>query len=160
MKDIINDFFNIISFSNEYNVINKKSFFIHVRLGDYFHDSNILNNVGLLENNYYERAYNNFKNMDYENIYIMSDEIEKVKGILSFLKDDKNIIYIYDEMETIYTMMMCEYGGICSNSTFSWWGAYLNKNFNDSFDKKFIFPNKWINKEIDCDIYFCDSIII
>ena len=56
-------------------------------------------------------------------------------------------------------MTQCQYGGICENSTFSWWGVYLN----DSPDKVMIFPDAWIN---DCNyqreiqIYSTNSIVV
>jgi hypothetical protein len=36
-------------------------------------------------------------------------------------------------------MASCTEGGICANSTFSWWGAYLNPK------RTLILPNKWFN---------------
>jgi len=159
VEDIMSDFFDIISFSKPTSTI-KSSFFIHVRLGDYMLATNLINNVGLLENNYYSRAYEYFKTMNYTTIYVISDEMDKAIDILKFLPIDKNIIPIYDEINSFNIMMSCELGGICSNSTFSWWGAYLNKYFNNFTAKQFIFPKKWDNRMETNDIYFSGSTII
>jgi hypothetical protein len=47
-------------------------------------------------------------------------------------------------------MSLCEKGGICPNSSYSWWGGWLNKNE----EKIVIFPNKWFNNDWVCDIGF------
>ena len=65
-----------------------------------------------------------------------------------------------NELDSLLLMASCEYGGICANSSFSWFGAYLNKTFNICNSKKFIFPKKWTNTQMPCDIYFDGSIVI
>jgi hypothetical protein len=40
------------------------------------------------------------------------------------------------EIESMYLMSQCK-GGICANSTFSWWGGFLNKH------RKITLPSKW-----------------
>lgn len=44
----------------------------------------------------------------------------------------------------LYIMRQCKLGCICANSTFSWWGAYLNQ----SITKKIYMPSKWINMDL------------
>jgi hypothetical protein len=38
-------------------------------------------------------------------------------------------------------MSKCKKGGICANSSFSWWGSWLNKNES----KKVFMPSEWVN---------------
>ena len=43
------------------------------------------------------------------------------------------------ETFALWLMSMCKLGGICSNSTFSWWGGWLNANP----EKRVYFPAEW-----------------
>jgi len=43
------------------------------------------------------------------------------------------------ETLALWLMSMCKLGGICSNSTFSWWGGWLNENA----EKRVYFPAEW-----------------
>ena len=48
------------------------------------------------------------------------------------------------EIFDFYFMTLLD-GIITSNSTFSWWSAYLNKNKN----KKIVAPKKWFEKKLN-----------
>ena len=67
---------------------------------------------------------------------IFSDDITWCKK--NFIGD--SFIFIENEVDFIdmYLMSMC-INNIIANSTFSWWGAWLNKNKN----KKIISPINW-----------------
>ena len=53
-------------------------------------------------------------------------------------------------------MSFCEKGGICANSSFSWWASYINAN-----SKKVVtFPSKWLNNSWENDIYYENSTVI
>jgi hypothetical protein len=123
------------------NIINSfpketEKVFIHIRRGDYVNLMFLGQKGIVLPKSYYLKAIREL-NKDLKNpIYI-------------FLSDDP--AYVSDCFENIEPkyisnnsigvdlalMSLCEYG-ICSNSTFSWWGAYLMKN-----RKKVIFPKYW-----------------
>jgi hypothetical protein len=83
-------------------------------------------------------------NSKYLNIpfFLFSDDISWTKENLKI----KNTFYIDIKTiphEDMYLMSLCK-NNITANSSFSWWGAWLNKNDN----KTVLAPKKWfVNKE-------------
>lgn len=113
---------------------------IHVRRGDYFNSKN-KKVFGICNVDYYHNALNIIKSRYGEaNVFMFSDDIEWVKNNISV---SENTIYIENDEEInpfwyIYIMSKCNHN-IISNSTFSWWGAYLNK-----YSKKIVIcPQRW-----------------
>ena len=105
---------------------------IHVRRGDYLKLSDI-HPPQTVE--YYKNAVDIIgKNHKF---FIFSDDIVWCEQNLSFISDGvfcKN----NKDFEDLYLMSLCRHN-IIANSSFSWWGAWLNKNN----DKKIIAPKKW-----------------
>ena len=128
------------------------SYFIHVRRGDFAKES-----VWYLDlDSYYMRCLKLIElhhSVTYEYIlekqhfYIFSDDPNHVLERFSFLKN--KTIVVENELDTLWLMSRCKKGAICANSTFSWWGAYLNTNP----DKKVYMPDKWLNNDWPCDIW-------
>ncbi len=111
---------------------NKETCSIHVRRGDYVNLKNIY--TELLLENYYNEAISLFhKDITF---LIFSDDIqwckENIKG--------KNIIFVEGQKDIYDLILMskCTHN-IIANSSFSWWGAWLNENI----DKKIIAPESW-----------------
>jgi hypothetical protein len=110
----------------------KNSCSINVRRGDYLKLSNYHYNQTL---DYYKKAVSMLdENLKY---FIISDDIKWCKDNFIFLN---NVIFVEDnkDYQDLYLVSKCEHN-IITNSTFGWWGAWLNKNPN----KKVICPNKW-----------------
>jgi hypothetical protein len=129
------------------------SYFIHIRRGDYL--QNDLHNINL--NKYYEKAIEYINKLNSNAIfYVFSDDIEYCNQIAYLKTPNINIINGLDEIDSLYLMSMCYQGGIGSNSSFSWWGGYLNENIN----KLVIYPNKWFNSYWDVDIGWKNSYIM
>jgi hypothetical protein len=133
------------------------SYFIHVRRGDY------VNNIPYMIDYtaYFTCAINYIIKYDSSaRFYIFSDDIDFCRTYPA-LEGARNagatMVILEDVIDTIYLMSLCRKGGICSNSTFSWWGNYLNVYP----DKLSIFPSKWMSGEdISCGIYPENAIII
>lgn len=145
---------NIFSFSEESNskVIeflskldkDKPNTSIHIRRGDYLKFPSI---HPILDLSYYKEAIKHFNN---SNFIIVSDDISWCK---ENFKDD-NIFYspFTNEIDDLNLLKNCN-NNIIANSTFSWWGAFLNKNEN----KKVISPKIWFGK--DGPVYGEDIVI-
>jgi hypothetical protein len=110
----------------------KQTVSLHVRRTDYLNLSHYHYNQDI---EYYNKAFNYLNNKNI-NVLIFSDDIEWCKNNLKF----KNTYYIEGEEDKtdLYMMSLCTHN-IIANSTFSWWGAWLNNNYN----KIVIAPDKW-----------------
>ena len=132
----------------------KESIFIHVRRGDWLGS---LSEIDL--NQYYITSINFIKSKHLiSNVYILSNDIKFCLDNKLFQEYFNSVQYLnLNEVESIALMKSCKYGGICSNSTFSWWGSYLNK-----YDEKIIiFPGRWSKpNNVPNDIVFEGSYIV
>ena len=119
---------------------------IHVRRGDYLNhasqDGYLVNNV-LQPSHYFQQAINTIGHVD--RYLIFSDDIEWCKTSFSL----KNLVFIENEKDyiEIFLQSKCTHN-IISNSSFSWWGAYLNQNPT----KRIIAPKKWFKDDMKNDI--------
>jgi hypothetical protein len=126
---------NVIKFISSIEFNYEKSLVsVHIRRGDYLKFPHIHTPCGL---DYYKKA-----------LFIMKEKIGDFKPV--FISDDKDwckevfkdldclISPFNDEIEDLILMINCKHN-IIANSSFSWWGAYLNQNPN----KIVIGPKKW-----------------
>lgn len=127
-------------------------YFIHIRRTDYLMH---INTHFICNDDYFMKAISYIKKLDPSSVfYVFSDDIEYCKK-QEYLKNEIFIENI-DECTSLKIMKNCKKGGICSNSSFSWWGAYLN----DNKDKIIIQPKKWLKYDFECDIYINNSILL
>jgi len=113
--------------------------FLHVRRGDYLNIQHI-HYVQSLE--YFQQAV---EKISARRILVFSDDIEWVES-QDFFRNDRFILCRgLNELETLSLMSLCTEGAICSNSTFSWWGAFLGAH---GLRNPVIVPKKWINSSL------------
>jgi hypothetical protein len=111
---------------------------LHLRLGDYRNE-----NFGILDTKYFRANVENLlkDNVNIKSIWLFSDEaaeaLEKL-GPISNLPIRKIGGSGQNPCEILEAMTFGS-GYIISNSTFSWWGAYLRKKS----EAKVIAPNPW-----------------
>jgi hypothetical protein len=117
--------------------LDKNIISLHIRRTDYV-TSNGYHPVQSIE--YYESAINLIGDYDY--IFVFSDDIQWCKDNLKF----DNMIFMtgFDDVEDLWLMSLCK-NNIIANSSFSWWGAWLNNNT----DKKVIAPIKWFGHNVN-----------
>jgi len=128
--------------------------FIHVRKGDYV--GNVVHEINLF-GEYLPRAMTLMRALHPGLAFLVfSDDIPFCKELAVLKTEDVLFYEETDEVIALVQMSKCLLGGICWNSSYSWWGAYLN----DNPDKTVIFPSRWFNNNWKIDIQFKTSIII
>lgn len=119
---------------------------VHIRRGDYVSVSRINKRYTALTKNYFQKAIEFIKlNRKVSKIIVFSNDIDWVKNNIDF---DINTLYIdksFDltDLEEQHLMSRCDHN-IISNSTFAWWGAYLNGNPH----KIVCAPDHWYSKHL------------
>jgi hypothetical protein len=154
---IDNDFISLLQWDtaiiNKYNELNNSAF-IHIRGGDYLNaDKNGLYNVDITQ--YYKNTLEKIKD-SVHHYYIFTNDKAYMESFDCF-NDIRVTIVNENELDSLYLMSQCKKGGIAANSSFSWWGLYLDKTRHHLY-----LPNKWYNSaELYTDgYYFKEATII
>lgn len=140
LKDFTFPINNSETFQNiKTQIKNMNATSLHIRRGDYL-NPNVSNILAPLPLEYYQRAINLVKDSTF---FVFSDDIKWCKENLK----GENFIFIerhqdLSDIDEIHLMSLCE-NNITANSSFSWWGAWLNKNE----DKIVTLPKKWFSSQ-------------
>lgn len=128
-------------------ILYNNSISIHIRRGDYVSDKNTNQFHGVLSPHYYKSAIEIIKKrIKKPMFFFFSDDPQWAKKNLKI----DNSVYIdwntgQDSWKDMALMSHCKHN-IIANSSFSWWGAWLNQNDN----KTVIGPKRWFqDKSID-----------
>lgn len=122
------------------DIRNSASVSVHVRRGDYT-GSTVF---GFLPEDYYTKAIAYMKKQVPQAVfYIFSDDLSWCRANLSF----ENAVFVdynkgADSYKDLLLMLSCKHN-VIANSTFSWWGAWLNRNAS----KIVIAPRLWFNNQ-------------
>lgn len=115
---------------------------VHVRCGDYFQADKIYGNICTIE--YYKTALREIQKYVKKPVFVFfSDDIDWVKKhmiIDGAIYVEKSMFEDYKLWYDMSLMSVCSYN-IIANSSFGWWGAWLNQREG----RKVIAPRKWIN---------------
>ncbi|MFA6226873.1 MAG: alpha-1,2-fucosyltransferase [Candidatus Paceibacterota bacterium] len=124
---------------------NTNSVSIHIRRGDYVNDQRTKSAHFTFGLEYYEKAIQIIKEKIQDPIFfVFSDDIEWAKENIKTNSTTTFIIkptIVEKDEEEIILMSLCKHN-IIANSSFSWWGAWLNQNPG----KIVIAPKKWNNR--------------
>ena len=109
---------------------------LHIRRGNYLN----LKNVNVLDVDYYIKAVDYLrKSIEKPTFFIFSDDLEWCKNSLGFLDNCVFVDRTKTEIDDLKLMSFCQHN-IIANSSFSWWGAWLNQNSK----KTVIAPKDWL----------------
>ena len=147
-KYVLPNFVSKLDFSCSIHVLQKypeieKCVFLHIRGGDYLYPEN--KDYIFDTNTYYEKAISIFPT---DTKFVIFTNDKPYAEIQPFLNRVEHKFIDENELNSLFLMSKCA-GGICANSTFSWWGAYLNPN------RTLILPSTWtLNANIDTSGYY------
>ena len=117
----------------------KNTVSVHIRRGDY--TTRFKGCFAVLDNDYYDNAFAKFPE---DSVFVFfgeyPEDLEHCKNKFSLKKK----FYVQGETDVVDMFLMSKMkNNIIANSSFSWWGAWLNMNE----DKKVIAPQPWFGPE-------------
>ena len=120
---------------------NPASVAVHVRRGDYITDPNANNFMGVLPVSYYQQAIAHLKTQVPDaRFYFFSDELAWVKANL-IADSSMSVVEVENGTDYLDLLLMSSCAHIIiANSSFSWWGAFLNNNPS----KIVVAPRQWV----------------
>lgn len=145
-------FKNILEYQSS-NLVNKikdtNSVSLHIRGGDYLNPGEGNPFINICTKEYYINAIKLIQQkISSPTFFIFTNDINYAKSIANQFDSNCKFIFVdelkekkYDDGFDLFLMSLCK-ANIIANSTFSWWGAYLNKT-----PHTVICPTHWTNKE-------------
>lgn len=146
LKDTISKYSQDVLCDIEGNYENSVS--VHLRRGDYVSLQSASDVHGTCSVDYYKKAIETIRGFKpAARFYFFSDDMNWVKK--EFFNID-NSFFVEDSpdkksFEDMYIMSRC-HSNIIANSSYSWWGAWLNQNT----EKVVIAPKEWFSKKEFC----------
>jgi hypothetical protein len=149
-KNDLNDikvFFSTQS-TKSLNYTVKDSIAVHIRRGDYLLEVNKY--FGLLSYEYYSEAIASILSLrKFDRVYLFSDSPinPEIKSKLKMTFSKLDVVDTHEHSITdVSTLTILSHfeGHVISNSTFSWWGAYLANN-----NKIVVAPNVWFRNHVE-----------
>lgn len=118
---------------------------LHIRRGDYVHNSKTAATYELCSLDYYEASIRYVAERIKSPIFfIFSDDITWAKNNLKIDYPSRYVEHNNgnDSYNDMRLMSLCKHN-IIANSSFSWWGAWLNP----SFEKIVVSPERWFSSD-------------
>lgn len=149
VKDQISSAFQFKSKPDDFNlhlieqISDSNSVSLHIRRGDYVQKKRYQNLYATCSLYYYKRGVEHIsKSVENPTLFVFSDDHSWVKANLDLPYE---CIFVSNNSgdkswEDMRLMSLCKHN-IIANSSFSWWGAWLNNNPQ----KIVIAPKKWFN---------------
>jgi len=144
IKDDMRSFFTFRKLSEEASRIlsdiqSGQGISLQIRRGDYVTNDKVARTIGACDISYYEKAIKKLRGVAPQSkVFVFSDDIEWAKDNI---KSDMSLVFVsasIEAHEAILLMAACRHH-IISNSSFGWWGAWLDPRE----DKTVIAPKQW-----------------
>lgn len=123
---------------------------IHIRRGDYLYVPEF---VGISDIDYYERAIALIlSDGKVRTFYVFSNDMKWCQEHIVPLVNGNKVVMVRENTGNnscwdMFLMTHCK-DLIIANSSFSWWGAFLNNRGG-----KIVAPKKWVNRDAEFDIW-------
>lgn len=123
---------------------------LHIRRGDYVK----IPKFKVCTESYYQEGLNFIRQQQKDAVaYVFSNTPKDIQWIRENYHFDGEVRYVdmgNSEIDDLYLMMHCHHF-VISNSTYSWWAAYLS----EQSDKIVVAPKPWVNDEDPQDGIYC-----